>query len=457
VIWRDETDYDTSGIDNDIFYKRRSAAGDWTVTSVVSEDSTSSVYGSAIKIDNQNNVMVTWTDWTDIYGAGSDADIFFSFLNASTSEWLPMALVSEVSGTSNDPQIAISPITGYVHIIWNDYTDFLSCGTDSDIFHRVADVSTLSWSSMNVISTESTEDSLDPEPCFDNNGKLHVVWRDPTDYNGAGVDDDIFYKQYDPALSIWTTPEIVSSESTGDSRSPQISIDNENTIFVSWRDSTDYGGSGSDADIFFRYKESGIGLWSTIAIPSSYSDDHSFRTDLALDSLGHVYTIWKDDTDDILGSGTDTDILLRKFVGAPSEPILTDITANPAVQNEYTVHWNKVYGATSYHIYRSSSYIWSTEDLTPIITVTENSYADNLNTTGVYYYGIVTSNDYGDSDLSNIESVEIVEIETGGLFADFSWGEIIVIAGIVGGLQIILAVTMAILLKPSATPKKKKK
>ncbi|GAJ01530.1 unnamed protein product, partial [marine sediment metagenome] len=94
---------------------------------------------------------------------------------------------------------------------------------------------------------------------------------------------------------------------------------------------------------------------------------------------------------------------------------------------------------------------------TPLDTVSINAFEDTLNSSGVYYYSIIASNDYGNSDLSNVQSVEIIEMETGGLFTDFNWGEIIVIVGIVGAIQIILTVTMVVLLKSGSKPTKKRK
>ncbi|GAI99761.1 unnamed protein product [marine sediment metagenome] len=125
-----------------------------------------------------------------------------------------MSLVSEVAGTSNFPEIAFNPLTGDAHFLWTDYTNYLGCGTDADIFHRVLDVDTLIWSTLSVVSTESTDNSIKPKLAFDNEGKAHVVWRDATDYGGSGTDFDVFYKSYDQHLSIWTLPEIVSTEST---------------------------------------------------------------------------------------------------------------------------------------------------------------------------------------------------------------------------------------------------
>ena len=50
------------------------------------------------------------------------------------------------------------------------------------------------WSVTEVVSTESTSDSTWPSLAVDSSDVMHVAWDDQTDYGGSGSDDDIFYK-----------------------------------------------------------------------------------------------------------------------------------------------------------------------------------------------------------------------------------------------------------------------
>ena len=54
------------------------------------------------------------------------------------------------------------------------------------------------WTTVEVISTESTGSSVlyrnSGSIAVDENGNIHTVWRDYTNYKGAGPDSDIFYK-----------------------------------------------------------------------------------------------------------------------------------------------------------------------------------------------------------------------------------------------------------------------
>ena len=61
---------------------------------------------------------------------------------------------------------------------------------------------------------------------------------------------------------------------------------------------------------------------------------------------------------------------------------------------------------------------------------------------GFYYYTVIASNDYGDGDLSNIVSIEVTELSESGLFNSHNWGEIIILGGFLGALQIVFAIVI---------------
>jgi len=54
------------------------------------------------------------------------------------------------------------------------------------------------------------------------------------------------------SLSHWTATKVVSTESTDDSWSPSLGVGPDGTAHIAWVDKTDYCGSGSDADIFYK-------------------------------------------------------------------------------------------------------------------------------------------------------------------------------------------------------------
>ncbi|MCG3216851.1 MAG: hypothetical protein KAS63_09025 [Candidatus Heimdallarchaeota archaeon] len=457
VSWHDQTDILSAGPDGDVFYKRRTPDGTWTSTELVSTDSTSNLQQISIAIDNQGNPSITWSDNTDVGDlGGTDYDIFYNNLTIATSTWLGMTLVSTESDLgSYNPDVNVDE-EGNIHLVWYDLSD-LGSGTDDDIFYKKYSISEEDWSTIVFISSESTSDSRDPFMTIDNEGIIHIAWEDETNYEASGTDWDIFYKYSAPHLSTWTTTEVISVESTFWAALPSIAIDQEGTIHITWEDWTEYPGVGSDWDIYYKYRNTPSEDWSPLTLVSTDITGTSYIPSIVVDSLGHVLIAWYDQTD-YNGAGSDWDVFYRKFVGPPEETTLYPISPNPSSVGNLTLYWDESFGAEYYDVYRDESYILSTSSLTPIASVSTTTFEDELNETGTYYYSIVASNYAAESELSNVESVEILSSGAlSGFFGDFNWGEIIVIAGIVGAIQIILMVTLAILLKPSSTPKKKKK
>ena len=68
--------------------------------------------------------------------------------------------------------------------------------------------------------------------------------------------------------SNWTTTEIVSTESTSNSQYLSLSVVVDGTVHLAWEDYTDYGGSGTDWDVFYKRYVPGIG-WTTTEVVST--------------------------------------------------------------------------------------------------------------------------------------------------------------------------------------------
>ena len=67
--------------------------------------------------------------------------------------------------------------------------------------------------------------------------------------------------------------------------------------------------------------------------------------------------------------------------------------------------WNDIAGAIKYYVYRSDSFIWTIEGLSPIATVFSNSHTDNLPAEGHYFYVIVADDGVVNSSISNCQYI----------------------------------------------------
>jgi hypothetical protein len=312
VVWYDFTDYDNAGSDADIFYKQwNSSNSQWGDTVVVSTESSSGSFHPTIMVDSLNNLHVVWHDYTDYDNAGSDADIFYKQWNSSNSQWGDTVVVStESSSNSFFPVIAVDSLDN-LHLVWHDSTNYTGSDTDFDIFYKQWNSSNSQWGDTVVVSTESSLGSEIPTIAVDNNNNLHVVWQDITDYDSAGNDTDIFYKQWNSSSSQWGDTEVVSTESSSNSLHSIIAVDNYNNLHVVWQDFTDYDSAGTDADIFYKQWNSSISEWCDTMVMSTESSSGSFFPVIAVDSLDNLHLAWHDATN-YTGSDTDFDIFYKK-------------------------------------------------------------------------------------------------------------------------------------------------
>ena len=325
VAWCDYTNYGGSGTDKDIFYKFRDMTGLWSTTEIVSTESTDNSYGPSLDIENDGTVHIAWYDHTNYAGSGNDYDIFYKTRSISGTWSITEVVSTESSSDSNNPSLSVEN-PDKVHVSWDDNTNYNGCGTDFDIFYKYRDLNGV-WSITEVVSTESTSDSFWPTLRVDSDSNIHVVWDDWTDYSGAGVDEDIFYKV--KTGSGWSITEVVSTESNEISYQSSLDATSSN-VYVSWKDMTVYGGSGADADIFYKSRD--ISSWSTTEVVSTESTAQSEWPSLHIDTLGTVHVVWGDMTD-YSGAGSDNDIFYKN----------NSVTGgNPDLQCNGTLRWNNV-------------------------------------------------------------------------------------------------------------------
>ncbi len=407
VAWLDDTNYAGSGADKDVFYKSwNPITKTWNTTEVVSTESTSSSNYVSIDTDFLGNVHLAWNDNTPYDGSGTDYDIFYKRWNASTYTWTNTEVVStESTANSFDASIKVD-FAGNIHIAWWDYTNYAGCGTDTDVFYKRWNVSSVSWMTTEVVSTESSGNSYYPVIDVDSQGNVFTVWSDYTDYAGSGGFADIFFKKWDAILNSWLITEVVSTESTYDIYRPKLIVDSAENIHITWYDLTNYAGSGDDADVFYKRWDNSLVTWTITEIISTISTEGSIAPEIAVDSLGNVHIAWFDYTD-YESCGIDRDIFYTHSSISLVAPELAFIVPNPSTSGTINLNWNSVYGSTIYYIYKSSDYIWSLEGLSPIDTTSSSDYTDSISSNGFYYYSIVAESFGVNTTNSNCQYVEV--------------------------------------------------
>jgi hypothetical protein len=407
VTWNDYTNYQSAGTDMDIFFKMRNATtGLWSMTEVVSTESTALSSRPSVVVDYAGNVYVAWQDGTDYQNAGTELDIFFKIRNATTGFWtITEVVTTESVNHSYAPKLDVDD-RGNIYLVWDERSNFGNSGDDQDIFFKIRNATTGLWSATEVVSTESTSDSTQPTIKCDKFGNVHCAWGDYSNYLGCGTDLDLFYKMRNATTGLWTITQVVSTESTGGITTPSLCVDDSLNVYFVWPDSTDLLSSGSDWDIFCKILNSTTGLLSPLELISSESTSESMNCNCAIDQYGNLHVVWSDNTN-YLGADTDRDIFYKRRLIVPQAPNVAPI-ASPSTTGNIILSWNNVKGATSYKIYRTTAPINDIVGLTPLIAdYPTTTYNDNGLPLGTFYYVVVATNVFVNSTPSNCVSVSV--------------------------------------------------
>ena len=403
IAWVDYTDYSSSGTDRDIFYKRLETTGSWITTQVVSSGLSGEAENPSLAVDTSDNVHVAWEDNSDL-GYGTDFDIVYKKMDGVTKSWGSAEVVSTESTAMSIFCSLDTDVLDNVHIAWTDSTAYDLSGSDWDVFYKNKNSFTTLWSTTEVVSSESDSGSFLPNLAMDSHGNIHIIWEDLTDYGELGSGYDIFYKKWDIYTSIWSAPTVLSPGSTGESQEPVIEVDNEDNLHVAWYDSSNQLGAGTDNDVFYRNWNFNSDEWSSIKLISTSSTNQSESPCVAVSDAGYVFITWNDLTD-LPGIGEDEDIFMRYFAGVPDAPLLAYIEPNPTENNFAYLDWSEVTGAKTYHVYESDTFIFSVEGLTPIASRLDTEFFVSLENVGYRYFAVVAENFVGNSSISNCEFV----------------------------------------------------
>jgi hypothetical protein len=354
VVWADETDYNGAGGDKDIFY-RYFDGNIWSDIQVISEpiekldlnNGTSNVPDIAVE---NGKIFVVWQDDNNTHNTGTDSDIFFR-CNLSGSNWEDIQIISEpIQGQNFNTRFSIQPEIAIennkIYVIWHDYNNTNSAGTDLDVFLR-CNLTGSGWGDIQVISEPVIGRNFNTEPSFGSaiaveDGKIHVVWIDSNNMNNASSiyhDYDIFYR-YNINGFNWEDIQVISEPkkgfdiNSGFSSRPAIAVE-KNNVYVVWEDDNNTYNSDTDLDIFFRCNLFGS-FWEPIQVISepvigqnlNYKDSTSPKIDI---ENSRIYVIW-DDNNNTNNADEDSDIFYKcNFTGFSWES--TQVISEPIKNN----------------------------------------------------------------------------------------------------------------------------
>jgi hypothetical protein len=241
---------------------------DWSHIEVISEPILSKninkgwSFGCQIEAEN-DNLYVVWVDDNNTNAAGVDNDVFYRYFDGTS--WGETQVISEpVPGLNHDTGdttfLRLAVDNGKIFVIWSSDNSTDGSGTDNDIFFR-CNLTGSGWEDIQVISEPvqgndfNTGISWMPDIAVEN-GKIFVTWVDTNNTNGAGSDFDILFR-CNLTGSSWENIQVISEPVAGQDFNTQtsfvsrIAVENDK-IYVTWEDQNNTDGAGTDKDIFYR-------------------------------------------------------------------------------------------------------------------------------------------------------------------------------------------------------------
>ncbi|RME47655.1 MAG: hypothetical protein D6791_05290, partial [Chloroflexi bacterium] len=130
--------------------------------------------------------------------------------------WTPPANVSQTSGTSAEPDVAVAA-DGTPHFVWTDST----LG-EPTLYQGTPD------GASPVFNARGTA----PAIAMDSSDRVHLVWQEPDDDTGLGEIYHIFMQSGNGQT--WSFAENMSNSPDVESHTPDIAIDAQGTIHIAW-------------------------------------------------------------------------------------------------------------------------------------------------------------------------------------------------------------------------------
>ncbi|MFQ5910638.1 MAG: CARDB domain-containing protein [Thermoplasmata archaeon] len=280
LIWRGNS---ALGPDPGLQYRKwNGTSRAWEQTMIVTAIRTQNVW-PGFAVDMSGNVHVAFRDRAPSLAH----DIFYTRLNASSSNWNP---IYQVNDDDMRPDYAsfLSSVTtdifGNVYVVWFEDGDqtYIGSGQDADVFYRKFNATTGIWEPRVLLSDDpaDTKDSFDGRMCSDPFGNLHIAWEDRSDVDGAGLNNygDIFYRRWNASAGGWENTTSMTNDilDQADANHPDIACDNYGNVVITWSDYSGLLDSGPDNDIYLR-------MYESTTIPPDY-----IPTDVSPSGTEHV-------------------------------------------------------------------------------------------------------------------------------------------------------------------------
>lgn len=182
-----------------------------------------------IYVDNDNRIYVVWEGRDDWYT--QSAQIKFTRSSDGGQSWTPWVNVAPSNHSHSRPALVVSGEQLYVFAYGNR-------GGLQQILYASSMDGGRAWSRWRQVAP-SGQDQRHVAAAVDRTGRIHIVWRQPP-FSAAAAsrnNTQIYYAMYDGMT--WRAPVHVGSHMGGAQTYPSIAVDAEQTVWITWVETTD--------------------------------------------------------------------------------------------------------------------------------------------------------------------------------------------------------------------------
>jgi hypothetical protein len=288
ITWLDEANYLNSGNDKDIFYRYKPLNQNWSEIELISKESVNDCNCPSISIKNENIKII----WPDRYldDNNSDVDLYLKSKKISDDNWSDLELITFDSISDSLVCDIEEDSFGNVYVVWQE-KNLKDNESNYNILYSFKEING-NWSKKKLISSDKKGNSVSPSIDIDSENTIHLIWVDNTNNLKSGLDYDVYYrsKKYN---SEWNEIELISEESKENCNWPYIKIDDDDNIHIAWADKTNYS-NGNDYDIVYKRKNKNE-IWCKLEVVTIDSNNDSNWPRYDFDSEGRVHMTWWDD------------------------------------------------------------------------------------------------------------------------------------------------------------------
>ncbi len=328
-LWESTAPVGGSGTDLDILYSRSSDNGaTWAAPALLNSNGTTDSRIDEmphLATDGLGNWVAIWDSNGNIGGAGLDYDVFVSRSTNNGQTWTAAAALNTnaVSDGGDDIRSQITTDgSGVWMAVWGSTAAIAGGGTDSDIIWARSTDNGATWTAPAAVNTNAASDSgadLRPGVATDGIGNWVVVWNSNSNLNSTGTDNDVYVARSSNNGTTWTAPGTLNSNGGTDSGTDEyvrVNTDGLGNWLAVWNGPANFGGSGTDYDIWITQSTNNGATWSTMTRMNTTANTdfwYDLVPQVTPDGNGNWIGVWESNGDIDGNTTPDYDIVLTRF------------------------------------------------------------------------------------------------------------------------------------------------